>query len=95
MASASAPPPIPPGVDITASKQPQLWAATIATFVLAVLAVAFRFWSRRLLKAKVWLDDWVILAATVSLQCKHLCLQDPHINRSISSCWQRDCLPAP
>lgn len=59
------PPPIPPGTDIHASRAPQIYAATIITFLLAVLAVALRFWARRLLKARVWLDDWIIVLALV------------------------------
>ena len=59
--------PIPKGVDIWASRQPQAYAATITTYALAVLAVALRFWSRRLLKARYCLDDWLVAAAVVRL----------------------------
>lgn len=54
---------VPPGVDIHASRKPQLYAATIVTWSLASIAVALRFWSRRLVKTKYWLDDWLALSA--------------------------------
>ncbi|KAL8737027.1 MAG: hypothetical protein Q9181_002091 [Wetmoreana brouardii] len=57
-------PPPPPGVDIHASRQPSLYAASIITWILAVLAVALRFWCRRLTKSGYKLDDWLIVAAT-------------------------------
>ena len=58
-------PKVPPGVNIHASKQGQLYAATIVTWSLAAIAVALRFWSRRLVKAGYWLDDWLALLVLV------------------------------
>jgi len=59
--------PAPPGLNIHESRQPQLYAASTITFVLAVLAVCLRFLSRKLLKAGYWLDDWLSVGALVSL----------------------------
>lgn len=65
--STTALPPVTPGVDVQASRQPQLYAASTITFVLAVIAVILRFLSRKLLKTNYWLDDWLSVAALVSL----------------------------
>lgn len=56
---------IPPGLDIYESKAPQCYAAAIATYLFAVIAVALRFWARRLMKAEIWVDDWTAAAALV------------------------------
>ncbi|KAL9614954.1 MAG: hypothetical protein Q9167_000596 [Letrouitia subvulpina] len=56
--------PLPPkGVNIHESRQSQLYAAAITTYILAVIAVCLRFWARRLLKAAFMLDDWLAAAA--------------------------------
>ena len=60
--------PIPPGVHIHASRQPELYAADITTYVLAVIAIALRFWARKLMKTKLWWDDWIIAGALVRSQ---------------------------
>ena len=39
----------------------------IATWALAVIAVCLRFIARRLSKTRFWYDDWLVLAATVSI----------------------------
>lgn len=58
------PPPLPPPTyDIRESRAPSLYAATIVTYVLAVVAVACRFWARRLLKARILADDWFAVLA--------------------------------
>jgi hypothetical protein len=45
--------------------QPDLHAAVIVTLILAVTAVVLRFLARRLVKASIWLDDWLTLVALV------------------------------
>ena len=62
---------IPPGLDIYGSKAPQCYAAAIATYLFAVIAVALRFWARRLMKAEIWVDDWTAAAALVGFQRRH------------------------
>ena len=39
----------------------------IATWALALIAVCLRFIARRLSNARFWYDDWLVLAATVSI----------------------------
>ncbi|CAD6578263.1 MAG: hypothetical protein ASARMPRED_008661 [Alectoria sarmentosa] len=41
----------------------QLLTVAIVTYVLAVVAVALRFWARRLMKAQIWVDDWTAAVA--------------------------------
>lgn len=45
------------------SRVPAIYAAVITVSVLSTLAVALRFLCRRLVKAVLWWDDWLILAA--------------------------------
>ena len=45
--------------------QPNLYAAVIATPILAILVVALRFISKRLVRSSMWLDDWLTLLALV------------------------------
>ena len=52
-------------VDLSETRQPDLYASGITTFVLAVVAVCLRFWARKLLKARLLLDDFLIVAALV------------------------------
>lgn len=47
------------------SRQGSLYAADTVTYALAIVAVAFRFWSRRLKRAGLRADDWLILSALV------------------------------
>ena len=53
------------GVDIHESKAPQFYAAAITSYVLAVAAVALRFWARKLMKTELWVDDWTVAGALV------------------------------
>lgn len=62
----------PPSYDIHASRQPQLYAAEISTYALAVLAVGLRLWCRNLLKSGVGLDDWLIVGALVRYCAVHI-----------------------
>ena len=67
----SALPPPPPGLDIHASRQPSLYAAAIITYILAVVAVGLRFWSRKLTQSRYQLDDWLVAAAGVGIRSRH------------------------
>lgn len=58
--------PPPTSFDVNETRQPELYAASLATYTLAVIAVNCRFLSRRLLKIRYGLDDWFSLAALVS-----------------------------
>jgi hypothetical protein len=40
-------------------------AASIVTWALAVIAVSLRIVSRRMRKMRLWIDDWLIIAALV------------------------------
>lgn len=58
-------PPVPAGVNVHDSRRPELYAATIVTYCLALLALGARFLSRRLMKSGYGLDDWFALTAMV------------------------------
>jgi hypothetical protein len=58
-------PPPPPGLDINASQQPHVYAATFITWGLAIFAVALRFAARRMSRTKPWWDDWLMVLALV------------------------------
>ena len=60
----SSPGPVSPVVYIQ-SKAAQFYAAAITTYALAVIAVALRVWARRLMRARFWVDDWIIAVALV------------------------------
>lgn len=64
-------PPIPPGLELYESKAPQCYAAAIATYLIALVAVVLRFWARRLMKTYFWLDDWTVAGALVGYQWRH------------------------
>ena len=59
-------PPTSP-TDLSASKGPQILAAVATTYVLATIAVILRFVSRRISKAQLWWDDWLIIIALVNV----------------------------
>ena len=40
----------------------------IAIWLIALIAVCLRFLARRLSKARLWYDDWLIIPATVSIR---------------------------
>ena len=48
------------------SLQPNIYAACIIVTVAATIAVALRLLCRRLAKAHLWWDDWIIIVALVS-----------------------------
>ncbi|TWU71249.1 hypothetical protein ED733_002409 [Metarhizium rileyi] len=55
--------PVPAGLDLNESRQPQIVAITIIAWFIAVLSVILRIVSRRIKRARLWLDDWIIVAA--------------------------------
>ncbi|KAF2798691.1 hypothetical protein K505DRAFT_346385 [Melanomma pulvis-pyrius CBS 109.77] len=58
--------PTTPSLEFLAeSRQADLYAAVTITYVGALVAVALRFWSRKLKGTMYWLDDWLIAAAQV------------------------------
>lgn len=61
--------------------QPDIYAAVIITLILAVTAVALRFIARRLVKASIWLDDWLTLVALV----RYSSIQEFHPSSIITS----------
>ena len=52
--------------DVHADRGPEYAKTAIALSVLSTAAVALRFLSRKVLKTKIWWDDWIILVALVS-----------------------------
>ncbi|KAJ3577516.1 hypothetical protein NPX13_g3052 [Xylaria arbuscula] len=57
---------LPRTVDLSESLQPNLYAAIIISFFLAVIVVALRFWCRWSNGVGYWVDDWLILVALSS-----------------------------
>ena len=57
-------------VFLAQSLQPNVYAACIVVTAAATIAVALRLLCRRLAKAYLWWDDWIIIAALVSLKCQ-------------------------
>ena len=49
-------------------EQHEMYAVASITYIFVVIAVALRFWTRRLLKTQIWLDDWLVAAALVNFQ---------------------------
>ncbi len=56
----------PPGVDLSETQVPRILGVNIATFALAVTTIVLRFVSRRLSRAPLWWDDWLMIPAIVS-----------------------------
>ncbi|KAI0846127.1 hypothetical protein F5Y00DRAFT_272233 [Daldinia vernicosa] len=50
-------------VDLSENRQPELYAPITICFFIALVSVALRFWCRWINKARLWLDDWLILFA--------------------------------
>ncbi|RAK98789.1 putative integral membrane protein Pth11-like [Aspergillus ibericus CBS 121593] len=58
----------PPGTDLTASRRAANNAAVIVTYLLAAGAIALRYVARaRVQQAEIAVDDWMILAALLSV----------------------------
>jgi hypothetical protein len=60
-------PDIPPGVDLSADRSADVEAAAVVTFVLAIAAVVLRLLSRRIKGVRLWIDDWLVIAALVRI----------------------------
>lgn len=54
-----------PSVDLSESRQSNLYASSTIPFFVAVLCVGLRFWCRWKNTAGIWVDDWLILASLV------------------------------
>ncbi|KAK8025419.1 hypothetical protein PG990_003242 [Apiospora arundinis] len=54
-----------PEVDLSENRQPDLYASSTIPMFFALLCVVLRFWCRWNKKAGFWLDDWLILCATL------------------------------
>lgn len=52
-------------VDLSETRQPNLYAATIVPGAFAFICVVLRFWSRWINRAGFWLDDWLVLCSLV------------------------------
>ncbi|KAI1429593.1 integral membrane protein [Xylaria sp. FL1777] len=50
-------------VDLSESRQPNLYAAIIISFFLAAIVVVLRFWCRWTNGVGFWADDWLIIVA--------------------------------
>ena len=55
-------------VNVYTSNAPRVYAAAITSYSLAVAAVALRFWARKLMSTRLWVDDWAIAGALVRSQ---------------------------
>jgi hypothetical protein len=51
---------------LAADKSNELWNAAFITWPLATIAMALRFYCRRLTHQKLGLDDWFIITSYVS-----------------------------
>lgn len=79
--------PTPAGVNLSDSRQPELYAATIITYCLALLALGLRFLSRRLLKSGYGLDDYFAVAAMVWLDSRPAVMLDALTRSQAHSNW--------
>ena len=59
-------PPPPAGIDLSQNLGPTILAASLTTWLLALIAIALRLVGRRMKGVTLWLDDWLIIAAVVS-----------------------------
>ena len=73
----------PPLVNIYESKASRCYAVAITTYIIAVVAVALRFWARKVMKSAIWVDDWTAAVAltdkitTLTLELRPLPNADP------------------
>lgn len=54
-----------PGSDSAVDRSPQIIGAQCACIALAIIGVLGRVLSRRLVRARYWIDDWLIIVALV------------------------------
>ena len=64
----STPPALPPALLSTDTQGPAIIAANLTVAILATIGVALRFVARYIHRVGFGADDWLILAALVSLQ---------------------------
>lgn len=83
-------PPPPPGTDLAANQQPEIIGSIIATWVFAVIAVALRFFARRVSRAGFWWDDWLMLPALVRTRLQ--ILANPRLWANMRSGFRHDTL---
>lgn len=65
MALNSFPTPYVPGLDINANRGPQMNAVGASFIVITFLVLLLRLISRLYTHIRIWLDDWLILAAAI------------------------------
>ncbi|EHK47687.1 hypothetical protein TRIATDRAFT_316718 [Trichoderma atroviride IMI 206040] len=90
------PGPPPPGIDLSQDRSANLIGAWSSTWGMAVIAVILRVSCRKLVKVRLWLDDWLIIISllfsggfmfTVSIYmvnngfCKHIWAGPPEAGR--------------
>ena len=54
--------------NVHASNAHGFYAAAITSYIIAVAAVALRFWARKLMSTRLWVDDWTVAGALVRSQ---------------------------
>lgn len=59
------PGPPPPGIDLSQDRSADLIGAWSSTWGMAVIAVILRITCRKLVKVRLWLDDWLIIISLV------------------------------
>ena len=52
-------------LNLTANLQPKIYVASCIVYFLAILAVALRFYARKLVRASFWWDDWLIIVSLI------------------------------
>ena len=52
-----------PQGNLSDSKQSEIYGASCGVFLLILIVVALRFYSRKVAKAELWWDDWLIAVA--------------------------------
>ncbi|CAJ2502527.1 Uu.00g099210.m01.CDS01 [Anthostomella pinea] len=57
--------PPPADLDLTATRAPEMIGVLSTTWSLAIIAIGLRLWSRRLMRSRLWLDDWLILVSVL------------------------------
>lgn len=75
----------PPGIDLSETQVPRILGVNIATYALACVAIVLRFISRRLSRAHLGWDDWLMIPAIVRYETS---VQRLIINDSATDfCW--------
>lgn len=64
-----------------------LGGSIIATWAIALIAVCLRFLARRLSKAGLWYDDWLMIPATVSIPHMIISSTTPLVQEDDSSSY--------